>query len=171
MSRAYDSLRAVFDEASYIREDINLEDVRELMKEVHEFYDREDKLRPLCRQLMLANMLADFTFSRDELFDLLGGIIVVGRLSGRIKPPMADPEGPPDDFEGCKYKRGQHVIPHDVLKGANSEFATVWQIEGVSKNYGGPGKHYYHCTAPGFGTRNIWEKDIVVTDEPVSHFP
>lgn len=70
-----------------------------------------------------------------------------------------------NDFTGCKYQTGQHVH----RKSVNPEFATVWEIVAVTKNHGG--MDYYHCRAEGFGSCNIYEKDIFVTNSPLPTFP
>lgn len=67
------------------------------------------------------------------------------------------------DWEGCKFKKGQHVHPRDI----NPKQATIWRISCVSKNHGG--QNYYHCEAPGFGAIHLYESEIRLTDLPISN--
>lgn len=72
-----------------------------------------------------------------------------------------------EDFSGCLYKKGDRVIPSNLDK--DNPNVTVWQIDSVSKNHGGPGRHYYCLSAPGFGHIFLYEHRIQVTDRPLSN--
>ena len=71
---------------------------------------------------------------------------------------------PPEAIPLQKYQVGEHIIPK---RSADSPHATVWKID---EAYRRAGEWRYHCTAPGFGSIEVYEMDIVVTDQPVSIF-
>lgn len=69
------------------------------------------------------------------------------------------------DFSGCKFQKGDRVIPNDI----DESVATVWGVQMVMKNHGGYG-NYYGLSAPGYGSCMHYEDDLRKVDLPVSDF-
>jgi hypothetical protein len=73
-------------------------------------------------------------------------------------------------WANCKYAKGTQVCAAcqprygSTSRKCDEPTHSVFKIEMVSLNHGGPGTHYYHCEGP-TGTVHIYESKIVLVNK------